>query len=150
MRKSPLNLDERSQNIILRICTVLYAITLLLLIGAQFYRQFVLGQPTEQWQDIANIITFNVLVLIGAALYLGGIAPQKVKIWHIIALYVGFVVVGLIFTVFKYSVLLKQEVSLVDFKSYFIIVSVICVVLVIGWGLLAYLGNRRIEKRLED
>ena len=149
MNKNPLFIDERNINIILRICTALYLITLILLIGVQLYRQFGLQQALEGYQDIANIITFNVFALIGLVLYLGGFTPQKVKIRHIIALYIGFVTLGLIFTTFKYAVLLGQEVSLADFREYFIIVSVICGLLVIMWSVLAYLGNRRIDKQIE-
>jgi ABC-type nickel/cobalt efflux system permease component RcnA len=149
MSKPPLKLDERNVNIILRICTVLYILTLASLIVTQLYRQFVLHQATEEWQDIANILTFNVLVLFGAVLYLGGITPRKVKLRHILVLYVGFVLIGVIFTIFKYAVLLGQQVNLTEVKDYLLIVSVICGVLIAVWSLLAYLGNKRIEKQLE-
>lgn len=149
MSKNTLKLDERNLNIILRICAVLYFLTLAALIVTQLYRQFVLQQATEEWQDIANILTFNVLVLIGSALYLGGITPQKVKIRHILAAYVGFVLVGVAFTIFKYAVLLGQQVNLAEVMNYLLIVSVICGVMVAAWSLLAYLGNKRIEKQLE-
>lgn len=149
MSKIPFNLDERNINIILRICTVLYVLTLVSLIVTQLYRQFVLGQATEEWQDIANIITFNVLFLVGSILFLGGITPQKVKLRHILVLYAGFVLVGVTFTIFKYAVLLGEQVNLVEVKDYLLIVSAICGVLVAAWSLLAYLGSKRIEKRLE-
>jgi hypothetical protein len=149
MSKAPLNLDERNVNIILRICTVLYILTIASLIVTQLYRQFVLRQTLQQWQDIANILTFNVLVLIGSLLYLGGVTPQKVKLRYIFFLYAGFILVGVIFTIFKYAVILGQKVSLTEVGNYLLIVSVICGVLITLWSLLAYMGNRRIEKRLE-
>jgi hypothetical protein len=144
-----MNLDERNINILLRICTVMYIITLFSLIAIQLYRQFILHQATSEWQDIANILTFNVLILLGSALYLGGLTPQKVKIRTILFLYLGFVVVGVIFTIFKYTVLLREQINLADIGSYFLIVSVICAVLVTAWSILAYLGQKRIEKKLE-
>jgi len=64
-------------NIILRICTVLYVLTLASLIVTQLYRQFVLDQATQKWQDIANIIAFNVIVLLGSVLCLGGTSPRR-------------------------------------------------------------------------
>jgi len=149
MSKTPLNLDERNLNIILRICTVLYILTLSSLIVTQIYRQFVLHQAIQEWQDIANILTINVLFLIGSVLYLGGITPQKVKLHHILVLYAGFILVGVIFTIFKYAVLLGQKVNLEEVKNYLLIVSVICGLLVTIWSLLAYLGKKRIDKRLE-
>jgi len=149
MSKAPLNLDERNINIILRICTVLYVLTLASLIVTQLYRQFVLHQATQEWQDIANIIAFNVIFLLGSVLYLGGITPQKVKLGHILVLYAGFVLIGVIFTIFKYAILLGQKVSLAEVRNYLVIVSVICGALIAAWGLLTYLGKKRIEKRLE-
>jgi hypothetical protein len=149
MSKYPINLDERNINILLRICTVLYIITLYSLIVIQLYRQFVLHQATSEWQDIANILTFNVLVLLGSALYLGGLTPQKVKIRTILFLYLGFVFIGVSFTIFKYTILLKEQINWGDIGSYFLIVSVICAVLIMAWSILAYLGQKRIEKKLE-
>jgi len=149
MSKAPLNLDERNINIILRICTVLYVLTLASLIVTQLYRQFVLHQATQEWQDIANIIAFNVIVLLGSVLCLGGITPQKVKLGHILVLYAGFVLIGVIFTIFKYAILLGQKVSLAEVRNYLVIVSVICGALIAAWSLLTYLGKKRIEKRLE-
>jgi hypothetical protein len=149
MSKYPINLDERNINILLRICTVLYIITLYSLIVIQLYRQFVLHQATSEWQDIANILTFNVLVLLGSALYLGGLTPQKVKIRTILFLYLGFVFIGVSFTIFKYTILLKEQINWGDIGSYFLIVSVICAVLITAWSILAYLGQKRIEKKLE-
>jgi len=149
MSKAPLNLDERNINIILRICTVLYVLTLASLIVTQLYRQFVLHQATQEWQDIANIIAFNVIFLLGSVLYLGGITPQKVKLGHILVLYAGFVLIGVIFTIFKYAILLGQKVSLAEVRNYLVIVSVICGALIAAWSLLTYLGKKRIEKRLE-
>lgn len=149
MNKPPLLLDERNINIILRICTFLYFLTLASLTVTQLYRQFVLHQTLQEWQDIANILTFNVLILFGAVLYLGGITPQKVKFRHILLLYIGFVVVGVIFTIFKYSVLLGLEVNMEEIWSYLLIVSVICGGLITVWSLLAYFGKKRIEKKME-
>jgi phosphoglycerol transferase MdoB-like AlkP superfamily enzyme len=149
MNKVTLNLDERNINIILRICTVLYILTLASLIVTQLNRQFVLHQATQEWQDIANIIAFNVIVLLGSVLYLGGITPQKVKLRQILVLYAGFVIIGVIFTIFKYAILLGQNVSLAEVRNYLLIVSAICGALIAVWTLLAYLGKKRIEKRLE-
>ncbi|HEX6303314.1 MAG TPA: hypothetical protein VFZ76_03930 [Anaerolineales bacterium] len=52
-----------------------------------------LGQPHQQWGDIAMLMTANVIVLLGSMLYLiGRINPKKIKTncwggvcWHISA-----------------------------------------------------------------
>jgi hypothetical protein len=142
--------DEREMAVFRRVCTVLYFITLYTLIGIQLYRQFVLGQPQEEWNDIAVLISFNVIVLLGSGLYLiGAINPRKIKLPYIIAGYLGFVLLGLAFTIFKYTVLLDQILTLVQIREYFLIVLKISGLLVLLWGILAYLGSRRLEKQIE-
>jgi hypothetical protein len=150
MSRRPFNLDERAIKIIFRICATLYVITIYSLIGVMSYRQFVLHQAIKEFQDMAIIVTFNVLAMIGSALYfVGGFAIKKTKLRWIIAGYVGFVLVGFAFTIFKYTVLLDQELSLNQVVSYFFTVLKITGLLAIVWCLIAYLGNRRIEKQID-
>ena len=150
MRKRPFKLDERERNVFRNLITVFYFITLAVLIGMQLYRQFVLGQPSEQWNDIALLISFNVIFLLGGGLYLSGtINLKKTKTRYIVIGYAAFVLFGLLFTIFKYVVLLGQDVGLDQVWDYMLIILPITAVLVIGWGLLAYLGRRRMEKQLE-
>jgi hypothetical protein len=150
MRKRPFHLDERERNVYRNLITVLYFITLAVLIGMQLYRQFVLGQPQEQWNDIALLITFNVLFLVGGGLYLSGtIDLKKTKTRYIVIGYAAFVLVGLLFTIFKYAVLLGQPVGLDQVWNYILIILPITAILTIGWGLLGYLGYLRMEKHLE-
>jgi len=85
MSKRPFVLDERDRNVYRNLTTVLYFITLVVLIGMQLYRQFVLGQPSEQWNDLALLITFNVLFLLGGGLYLSGrINLKKIKTRYLV------------------------------------------------------------------
>lgn len=150
MGKRPLNLDERDLVIFRKVCTTMYIVTIYALMGVLVYRQFVLQQPTEEWDDIANIMVFNVIVCIGSLLYLGGnVNPRKIKPGYIIAGYVGFVLLGLAFTIFKYTILLGQELGLKQVVDYFFTVLKISGILVIGWGLLAYFGSKRIERQIE-
>lgn len=150
MSRRPFNLDERTIKIVLRICATLYAITIYSLIGVMSYRQFVLHQAIKEFQDMAIIVTFNVVAMIGSALYfVGGFAIKKTRLRWIIAGYVGFVLIGFAFTIFKYTVLLDQELSLNQVVSYFFTVLKITGLLAIVWCLIAYLGNRRIEKQIE-
>jgi len=150
MNKRLFNLDERERNVYRNFITILYFITLVALIGMQLYRQFALGQPNEQWNDIALLITFNALFLLGGGLYLSGtVNPKKIKTRYVVIGYTTFVLLGLLFTIFKYSVLLGQKVGLDQIWEYILIIIPITAILAIGWGLLAYLGHRRIEKQLE-
>jgi len=150
MRNKPFNLDEREQNVYRSLITRLYFITLTVLIAMQLYRQFALDQPMEQWNDIALLITFNVLFLLGGGIYLSGaLNLRKIKARYIMIGYAAFVLIGLLFTIFKYALLLGQDVGLEQIWNYFLIVAPITAVLLIFWGLLGYLGHRRVEKQIE-
>jgi hypothetical protein len=150
MLKSRFSFDEREKNLLRSICTVLYAITLFALIGIQLYRQFVLHQPRQDWNDIAILISVNAIILLGSGLYLSGaINPKRIKLHYLIAGYAGFVLFGLAFTIFKYAVLLEQAITMRQVGEYFLIVLGISGVLVLMWGILAYLGSRRIDKQIE-
>ena len=149
-RERPFKLDERQRKVFRDLVSVLYFITLSVLTGMQLYRQFVLGQPQEQWNDIALLITFNVLFLLGGALYLSGaVNLKKIRTRYILIGYAAFVLLGLFFTIFKYSVLLEQPVGLQQVWDYLLIIIPITAILSAAWGLLAYLGYRRIEKQIE-
>lgn len=142
--------DEREMTMFFKICTTMYIITLFSLMIMQFYRQFVLEQPQHEWNDIAIVMTVNVLVMLGSVLYLtGSINPKKIKLRYILAGYGGFVLFGFLFTIFKYTVLLGEDLTLEQVVDYFWTVLIISGILVLVWGLLAYLGSRRIEKQIE-
>ena len=142
--------DERELVVFRKICTTMYIITFFALIGIVSYRDFALGQPHQQWDDIAMLMTINVIVMIGALLYLNGsINPTKIKIRYLIVGYIGFVLVGFAFTTFKYAVLEGVPIDLTFAFDNLIIILLISGVLVLGWSLLAYFGSKKIEKKIE-
>jgi hypothetical protein len=148
--KNTFNLDERERNVFNNLIRILYFITLVVLIGMQLYQQFVLDQSQDQWNDIAILISFNVLFLLGGGLYLSGTLNLKnIRKRYIIFGYAAFVLIGLLFTIFKYAVLLDQDVGLEQIWDYFLIVLPITAVLTIIWGLFGYIGYLRMEKKLE-
>lgn len=149
MTKKSFKLDERDLNIFRKICTTLYLITIYTLIGIISYRQFVLDQPSEEWNDIAVLITFNVLATLGAYLYITGVVDiKKFKLRHALIGFAGFVAFGLVFTIIKYAVILGQDLSWGDVWDILWIVIKISGLLALGLVLLAYLGSRRIEKQI--
>jgi hypothetical protein len=150
MTKKFLKLDERDFNIFRNVCTTFYVITIYTLIGIVSYRQFVLHQPIEEWNDIAMLLTINILAAMGAYFYSTGVIDfRKLKPHHVLIGFMGFVLFGLAFTIFKYAVILGQEVGWGDVWGYLWLVVKISGILALGLGLLAYLGSRRIEKQLE-
>lgn len=149
MNKRPFNFDERETNTFRSVCTLLYLLTIFSLMIIQLYRQFVLNQPQEAWNDIAMLLTINILALIGLTLYLTGVInPRRIKLRNILVGYALFVLVGFLFTTFKYAVLLGQEINLAQVWSYLSTVVIISGVMAFVLGLLAYLGNRRIDKQI--
>jgi hypothetical protein len=149
MDKRPFNFDERETNIFRSVCTLMYLLTIFSLIIIQLYRQFVLNQPQEAWNDIAMLLTVNILVLIGLTLYLTGVInPGRIKLRNLLVGYTLFVLVGLLFTIFKYAVLLGQDIYLAQVWSYFSTVVFISGILGLALGLIAYLGNSRIDKQI--
>jgi len=149
MSKRFLKFDERENRIVHRVSSVLYILTMYSLIGFQLYRQFVLNQPPEEWNDIAILISINAIVWVGSLLYLSGVFNHKVvRMRYLIVGFTGFVILGLAFTIFKYSVLLDQTLSMRQILDTGFMVVKISALLTVFWGILAYLGNKRIEKRI--
>jgi len=127
----------------------MYLITLYALIGIALYRQFVLHQAVEEFEDIAIVITFNSICLLGAILYFGGIPIRKFKLKTIIIIYIVFVVLGFLFTLLKYKVLVDPPLSMSDIFGKLYIIVTICGLLMLLWIISAYLGKQKIEKDLE-
>jgi len=149
MYKKPFSFDERETNTFRNVCTFMYLLTIFSLMIIQLYRQFVLNQPQEAWNDIAMLLTVNSLGLLGLSLYLiGGINLRQIKLRYFLVGYTLFVLVGFLFTIFKYAVLLGQEINLAQVWSSLSTVVIISGILVLALALLAYLGNRRIDKQI--
>lgn len=149
MNKKLFNFDERETNTFRSLCTLMYLLTIYSLIVIQLYRQFVLHQPQEAWNDIAMLLTVNILVLLGLTFYLTGVInPRKIKLRNLLAGYALFVLVGFLFTIFKYAVLLGQDINLAQVWSSLSTVVIISGILVLALGLFAFLGNRRIDKQI--
>lgn len=150
MRNKNLKLDERDLVVFRKVCTVLYLITLYSMIGVLLYRQFVLHQPNSEWNDIAILVTINVFAFLGALLFIGGgVRLQNIKVRHLVFGFAGFVAIGFAFTLFKYGVLLGQELKLGEVWGYLYLIVRISALIALGLGVLAYLGNRRIERQIE-
>ena len=149
MNKKFFSFDEREANTFRLLCTIMYLITIFSLVVIQLYRQFVLHQPQEDWNDIAMLLSANILVLLGLTLYLtGAINPRKIKLRHLLGGYTLFVLVGFLFTIFKYTVLLDQDLDMAQVWDSLSTAVIISGILAFALGLLAYLGNRRIDQQI--
>jgi hypothetical protein len=150
MTKQFMKPDERENRIVGRISSILYFVTLFSLIGIQLYRQFVLDQAMEEWNDIAILIAFNAIVWVGSLMYVSGtFNPRVVRARYLIIGFAGFVVLGLAFTLFKYAVLLDQTLNMSMIVDSGVTVLIVSSILTGFWGILGYLGNKRIENQIQ-
>lgn len=142
------NIDERNLSTIRKVCTIMYFINIFILSFILIHREFVLHQNINEFKDLANLLVFNSVVAISAILYMGGITFPKIRLRALFLIYFVFVMVGFLFTLFKYSVLLDQPLSINAALEKLFIVIVICGMFMIVYGLFAYLGHRKIEKNI--
>lgn len=150
MIRSPFKMDERNLFIALRVTAVMYFITIGLIIAALFYRQFVLYQDSDQFDDLAMILVFNSVFFIMGILYFGGIPINKIKPKTVILGYIAFAFGGFAFTYIKYTFLTDHKLSFSQILDKSYIVAVICAIFVLLYLLFAYFGKKRSEKEIED
>lgn len=146
--KAYFRLDERGRGIIRGVCTTMYLITLVMIMVAMFYRQFVLLQPTGVFEDLAVILTINAAVLLSAVLYFGGLSFDKIQPMRLIGLYAAFVALGFAFTMVKYFVLLDQPLSGWEILSKLGVIGAILAIMTGLNVLFAFLGKRKTERQM--
>lgn len=144
-----LNMDERNKLIAYKVIAIMYFLTIIAMQAIVLYRQFVLGQEMAEFEDFAIIMTINSLFLISALLYFGAVPIRKLKIKTILLLFLGFVILGSLFTYAKYNLLQSPALSIAQILDKIKIVVIIIGLIMGFWILLAYLGNRKIEKELD-
>lgn len=138
-------MDERTVSVVQRTCTVLYFLTIAALGIDLIVRQFVLGLPVSGYNDLAMIFTANVLMFIGVVLYFGGVTVPRIRATWLAAIYALGVAVGTAFTALKYG-----TTSLDGVLGHLRIVASILGVMVAVYAVLAYAGNRKIERRITE
>ena len=144
MSRNGFGLDERNRAILGRICTILYIVTIYFLVGDIFYRQIVLHQTPEQFEDIAALMTVNVFAFIGLMLYFGGVSIGRFSFTKLFAGYLAFLALGMGYIAVKYW---GRPASFLIDKA--VIVFTICTIIVAVASLVGYLGSRKIEKNME-
>ena len=148
-KKPAFYMDERNKQIACKVISIMYFLTIFAIVGIVLYREFVLGQEIDEFEDIAIVMTVNSLFLIAALLYFGAIPIQKLKIKSILLIYIVFVVAGSIFTYFNYNVFKKAGLTWEQLFDKFIIILVITGLILGFWILLSVLDKKRLEKELE-
>ncbi len=149
-KKPFLNMDERNKLIAYKVISIMYFLTIIAIQGIVIYRQFVLGQEIEDFEDIAVIMTINSLFLISALLYFGAIPFRKLKIKSILLIYLGFIFLGSLFTYAKYNIFQSPGLSFSQLWDKLIIIFIITGLILLFWVIFSILGKRKLDKELDD
>jgi len=147
--KPPFKLDERNVRIVHTIQSALYSITLVMIIGIVFYRDWALGQDFGEYRDIGFVLLFNSFFVVLALFYFGGITFQKLKPKYVIGVYIVFVL--LVLSVKCIGYVFEQGSSSFGemISSEIVIVLVICSLFTALCTFVAYMGKRKAEEHLE-
>jgi hypothetical protein len=144
MSKKNLFFDERNRAIMGKICIILYAFTIYFLLGDILYREFVLHQTPEQFEDIAALTTANILLFITLMFAMSGVSVPKFSLKKIVIGYIVFVILGILFTAFRYGIWTPEFILA---KSV-IVVSISAALFGIGLSA-AMWGKDRIERDIK-
>ena len=142
-------MDERTKQIAYKIIAIMYFLTFFALVGIILYRQFVLRQELNDYEDIAIIMTINSLFLISALLYFGAIPIRRLKVKSILIFYVVLVVAGSLFTYAYDNIFQSQGLSFKELLNKFLLIVTITGIIMGFWILLSILGKKRLDKELE-
>jgi hypothetical protein len=138
-------IDEREKNILRTVATRMYLMTLVALWADMIYRTFALGQSSEDFEDIAVILTANVLVLLAAFFWNAGLNLKRAKFKHLASGYLLMFALGTVFILLKYG---TRNLDLILDKLG--ITAAILAIMAAGYALLAHFGAKKAEKDLED
>lgn len=142
-------MDERNRTIAFKTMSIMYIITIVFLQFMILYRQLVLKQSSDEFDDIAMLTTINSIFLVTGLLYFGAIPIQKIKVKTILLLYFLILILGSIFTWLKYYILSENPLSISALFDKISIIAAITGLIVLFWTLFSWLGKRKIEKDLE-
>jgi hypothetical protein len=142
-------MDERNKQIACKVIAIMYFLTFFAIAGVILYRQFVLRQELNEYEDFAIILTFNSLFLMSALLYFGAIPIRRLKVTSILIIYVVLVVAGSIFTYIYYHIIQSPGLSLKEMSNKFLIIVAITGIIMGFWVLLSILGKKRLDKELK-
>jgi hypothetical protein len=131
-------IDERVRNTVGRWSVAWLGVTQVMLFGVLFYRLYVLGQPDEQLNDFRVVLGVSVLGGLALHLYLGGLLPVltwkgALAAYSVLAGAVAGVSLGVHGVPRPDEWMSTWLPGLVGF-----------------YWLVAYLGERRIERMIED
>lgn len=142
-------MDERNKQIAYKVIAIMYFLTIIFLQGISIYRQFVLEQSINDFQDVAIIMTVNSLFLVSALLYFGALPIQKLKLRSIILGYLAIVILGFLFTYAKYNIFQTPALSFEQLIDKLIIIFLVTGIITVFFVLFSLLGIKKMNRELE-
>jgi len=138
--KNPI--DERTRANAGHAAGIWLGVTQILLSGVIFYRLYVLGQPDAEIRDFQAVLAISLFGFIGMQLFLGGIMP--VLRWR--GLLVAYLVLtGAIVTV---CLFIYGWPAASEWADTWLPALLGPAILVLGYGAVARLGQRRIDRQI--
>lgn len=139
----PTQIDERQRDATRYAAAIWLGVTQLLLVGVIFYRLYVLGQPDEQIRDFQAVLAISLFGYMGLQLFLGGIMPNPT--WKgAILMYIilaGAVTIG--------CLLIYGWPEPAQWTNTWLPALLGPAILVVGYMVIARLGQWRIERQIE-
>lgn len=139
-----LTLDERNVSNTRFAAAVWLGVTQLLLAAVVFYRLYVLGQPDEQIRDFQAVLAISIFGYLGLQLFLGGVMPAltwrgAIVIWAVLSLAIAIV-----------GISMHGWPAASEWHSTWLPGLLGPALLIGAYGLAAWLGQRRIQRILNE
>lgn len=135
-------MDERTESVSGRLAVIVLGLLQIGMYLAIMIQRYVLERPPAHYNDLALLLALSVLAYFGASLYLGGILP---------ALSIRAAMLIYVFAVLAIAIphtIVRGWPAGSDWGRRALVYLGIPGVLVGGYGLMAYMGKKRLEKML--
>jgi len=139
-----LPLDERTRSNARYAAAIWLGVTQLMLVGVIFYRLYVIGQPDEEIRDFQFVLAISLFGYAGLQLFLGGVMP--VPTWK--GAFVAYGVLAGSITVV--CLIIYGWPQPTEWADTWLPALLGPAVLVGAYVLVARLGQRRIERQIEN
>jgi len=140
----PTLFDERTLNLNARISQVTLVLTQLGLLAIILYRVYYLNQPDNSLNDLRILLGLSIFGTFFATMFFGGMLP-RVKFKTIVLIYLGFV--SFLFLVLSLWLGLPD---LSDWQNNLLPVFLGPAILLCAYWLFGWLGEKRIDKQIEE
>ena len=140
----PTKIDERQRATTRYAAAIWLGVTQLLLVGVIFYRLYVLGQPDEQIRDFQAVLAISLFGYLGLQLFLGGVMPIPTWKGAVVSYVVlAGVIVGVCLAIYGWP-------QAREWANTWLPALAGPAILVLAYAGVARLGQRRIERQIEQ